>query len=147
MRGTEDAVYVVAIFFTFVMGLSSIFILYVQSQAPAADSEKVKIVKDYFGISDEIIEKMAKGRLRVSLEFTGFFEPDGIIVRNSGDAPLSGFYMLLDNQRIPPMIAPDILFPDSYGIILLDDVAWGRFSDVKVAEINTKQGASLIIRK
>lgn len=144
MRGTEDAVYVVSIFFTFVIGISSLFLLYFQSRAHP-DPREV-IVTDYLGIDDEMIERIASGRLQVSLEFTGFVSgTSGIMVRNSGGAPLSGFSVFAGGEQLFPLAAPDILFPGSYGAILFDEASWEKLS--AGAEIQTRQGARVIVRK
>lgn len=155
MKGFEDAVYIVAIFFTFVLGISAMYVFYIRSQEMSLEksmaemeSEKIQIIKDYFGVSDELVEKIISGRLRVSLEFVGFINgTNAIIVRNSGDAPLSDFLVVLDGEEVVPVIAPDILLPESYGIILFDDAAWERFSVSRIAEIKTRHDSKLIVRK
>ncbi len=149
MKGDEDSIYFVAILFTFIIGLSALYVFYIELGNSKTPESEADMIKDYIGIPDEIIEKISTSRqLQASLEFGGFLEgTNGIIIRNAGDVPLSGFGFFTDGQEVSTFISPDVLFPGSYGIILLDDTAWNSISDKKFTQISTRQGVRLFIRK
>ncbi len=148
-KSHDNGVYVVAIFFTFVLGLSSILFFHIHSRSMSNDFEKVNIVRDYLGIPDEIVSKIMNSKnLKGSMEFTGNLNGSyGIIIKNTGELPLSNFEIAADGKYIYPAVRPDILLPGSYGAIIFDEGVFKTIQESKTVEIRTKQGAKLLLNK
>ena len=148
MKGVEDGVYILAILFTFIIGTSAMYLFAINSRG-SPQIENAHLIEEYFGIPPQLTEKLSEGgSLKAAVEFSGFLDGGkGMIVRNLGDVPLSGFAVLIDSEEILPLISPDILFPESYGVIILDDVSWEKISSPSFIEIRTKQGATVVVKK
>jgi len=147
MKGTE-AVYIVALVFTFIIGISAFVLLYARLSTQM-ESNDFETLKSTLALPEETIDKLINSkRLTASFSLVNVInesQAKGFVVRNTGDAPLTGFTLKAGDVYIKPFIAPDILFPDSLGAILVSESAWKTLLDAKSVQILTNQKASVVI--
>ncbi len=148
MKGS-DTIYVLAVIFTFIIGLLS-FIFLQLSSAQQDFGAKYQTLVEFLDMPKDALDKIVSGNSLVgSFSYVDAFETEDIIaitVKNSGDVPLSGFKVFAENAEILTDIAPDILYPQSKGIIVLD-----KFSNMpayanKTITIKTNQNAEIRIK-
>jgi hypothetical protein len=146
MKGADDAIYIMAVLFTFMIGISySVFLNLNTGQ----DNFRLRYdtLVHFLGIPDENINKIISSKtLEGSLSYVYAFETEDlmvIVIKNTGDLPLSGFKVLLDNKETALEIAPDILYPQSKGALIIDKS--NISSAEKTVSIKTRQNAEIRI--
>lgn len=106
-------------------------------------------IKQILAISDDVLKNLTSGqRLVQTLHFVEVVwidnETQGIIVKNTGDTPLTDFKVYLNNEQLTSLTKIGILYPGDSGIIVLPLDDWKRFHDaVCCLKITTIQGVEV----
>jgi hypothetical protein len=127
-----------------------IAILFVNSVAQESSYSRLQfeyeMLKDYMNIEPGLLNNMLYGTGMVGrMSFVNAFDAENdmyIIVKNTGDVPLSKFEVESEGYFVYPKIKPDILLPNSEGIITTSK---SSIRKPGVIMIKTKQGAVLYI--
>ena len=146
MKGDNNA-YVIAIIFTFVLGVSSFVALY--SDTLTGKDKQLHNINSFLGLPDELVQKMLSGEsMKSSMRLVSIINEKGakgFLIENTGDSPLTGFKIVVDDTSYEPYAAPSMLLPKAKSAILVGEEMWQKIVEKQKVAITSLQGVSLSI--
>lgn len=108
-------------------------------------------LKGFVGMPEDMVKRILSGeKSAASMRYLETVKVGsgmkGIVIKNDGEVPLSGFEFYVNEMKIAPVFTVDFIYPGHSAIIVLSEDDQREFEiSAKPLRIKTAQGASLRI--